>query len=173
MGLKNIFESKGDVVINISKDDGDFLCDVSDHKKLKAAFDEIYKNHGEIDMLITCAGYGISGAIELLKEEDTQKQFDVNFFGTANACKYAIPMMKKKGKMILIASATALFPLPFKAYYCASKAAVDSFAQSLRMELSQTKIQVTSICPGDVKTNFSKKLYKKIVFFPRKFALKK
>jgi len=156
LGLKNIFESKGDVVINISKDDGDFLCDVSDHKKLKAAFDEIYKNHGEIDMLITCAGYGISGAIELLKEEDTQKQFDVNFFGTANACKYAIPMMKKKGKMILIASATALFPLPFKAYYCASKAAVDSFAQSLRMELSQTKIQVTSICPGDVKTNFSK-----------------
>ena len=156
LGLKNIFQKKGDVVVNISKDDGDFLCDVSDHTKLKSIFDEIHKSYGEIDMLITCAGYGISGAIELLKEEDTQKQFDVNFFGTANACKYAIPMMKKKGKMILIASATALFPLPFKAYYCASKAAVDSFAQSLRMELSQTKIQVTSICPGDVKTNFSK-----------------
>lgn len=157
LGLKNIFESKGDKVINISKDESeDYVCDVSDHKKLKEVFDDIYKNYGEIDMLITCAGYGISGAIELLDEDATQKQCDVNFFGTANACKYAIPMMKKNGKMILIASATALFPLPFKAYYCASKAAVDSFAQSLRMELSQTKIQVTSICPGDVRTNFSK-----------------
>lgn len=155
LGLRNIFESKGDLVIDISKDGSDFKCDVADHKKLKSIFEEIYLNHGEIDMLITCAGYGISGAIELLKEDDTKKQFDVNFFGTANACKYAIPMMKKDGKFVIIASATAIFPLPFKAYYCASKAAVDSFAQSLRMELSQTKMQVTSICPGDIKTNFS------------------
>lgn len=154
-GLKEIFEKKGDVVIDISTNGRDYQCDVGDHKKLKKVFDDIYLNHGEIDMLITCAGYGISGAIELLKEEDTKKQFDVNFFGTANACKYVIPMMKKRGKIIIIASATAFFPLPFKAYYCASKSAVDSFAQSLRMELSQTKIQVTSICPGDIRTNFS------------------
>ncbi|MBP3431867.1 MAG: SDR family NAD(P)-dependent oxidoreductase [Clostridia bacterium] len=155
LGLKEKFEKKGDVVIDVSLNGADYQCDVADHKQLKAVFDDIYLNHGEIDILVTCAGYGISGAIELLKEEDTKKQFDVNFFGTANACKYAIPMMKKKGKMVIIASATALFPLPFKAYYCASKAAVDSFAQSLRMELSRTKIQVTSICPGDIKTNFS------------------
>ncbi len=154
-GLKEFFEKKGDVVIDISLNGRDFAADVSDHKRLKEIFDEIYLEHGEIDMLITCAGYGISGAIELLKEKDTQKQLDVNFFGTANACKYAIPMMKEDGKIVIIASATALFPLPFKAYYCASKAAVDSFAQSLRMELSRTKIQVTSICPGDVRTNFT------------------
>ncbi len=154
-GLKEKFEAKGDLVLDISLDGSDYACDVSDHKKLKAVFDEIYKEHGEIDMLITCAGYGLSGAIELLSENETKKQFDVNFFGTANACKYAIPMMKKKGKIIILASATALFPLPFKAYYCASKAAVDSFAQSLRMELSKTNIKVTSICPGDIRTNFS------------------
>lgn len=155
LGLKQYFESIGDIVIDISLDSKENPCDVADYKRLKAVLDEVYLNHGEFDMLITCAGYGISGAIELLKEKDTEKQFDVNFFGTANACKYAIPMMKKDGKIILIASATALFPLPFKAYYCASKAAVDSFAQSLRMELSKTKIQVTSICPGDIRTNFS------------------
>jgi len=155
LGLKEKFEKKGDVVIDISLNGKDYQCDVADHKKLKAVFDDIQLNHGGIDMLITCAGYGVSGAIELLKEESTKKQFDVNFFGTTNACKYAIPMMKKNGKIVIIASATALFPLPFKAYYCASKAAVDSFAQSLRMELSKTDIQVTSICPGDVKTNFS------------------
>ncbi len=154
-GLLEKFEAKGDTVVDISLDGRDFECDVSDHKKLKEVFCEIQEKYGKIDMLITCAGYGISGAIELLDEKDTQKQFDVNFFGTANACKYAIPLLKPHGKIIIIASATALFPLPFKAYYCASKAAVESFAQSLRMELSHTQIQVTSICPGDVKTNFS------------------
>ncbi len=156
LGLKNKFEEKGDIVVGIAKEDADYVCDVADYSQLKSIFEEIEKKYGKIDMLITCAGYGISGAIELLKEEDTKKQFDVNFFGTANACKYAIPMMKDNGKFILIASAAGLFPLPFKAYYCASKSAVDSFAQSLRMELSQTNMQVTSICPGDVKTNFSK-----------------
>ncbi len=155
LGLKEKFEKLGDHVIDISLNGTDYNLDVSDHEKLKSAFDEIYLNFGEIDMLITCAGYGVSGAIELLNESETKKQFDVNFFGTANACKYAIPMMKKNGKIIIIASATAIFPLPFKAYYCASKSAVDSFAHSLRMELSKTSIQVTSICPGDVKTNFS------------------
>lgn len=154
-GLREAFEAKGDVVIDISLDGRDYQVDVADHKKLKAAFDEIYKNHGEIDMLVTSAGYGLGGAIELLKEEDTKKQFDVNFFGTANACKYAIPMMKRNGKIVILASATSLFPVPFKAYYSASKAAVDSFAQCLRMELSRTKIQVTSVCPGDVRTNFT------------------
>lgn len=156
LGLLEKFEQQGDVVIDISKSGRDFQCDVSDSEKLKAVFDEIRRKYGKIDMLITCAGYGISGAIELLDEEPVKKQCDVNFFGTTNACKYAIPMMKDNGKFVIISSATALFPLPFKAYYCASKAAVDSFAQSLRMELSQTKLQVTSICPGDVKTNFSK-----------------
>ncbi len=154
-GLKEKYEEKGDIVLDISLDGSNYACDVSDHAKMKAIFDEIYKEYGEIDMLITCAGYGLSGAIELLDETAAHKQFDVNFFGTANACKYAIPMMKKNGKIILIASATALFPVPFRTYYSASKAAVDNFAQGLRMELAQTEIQVTSICPGDVKTNFT------------------
>lgn len=154
-GLKEAFEKKGDIVVDISRSGNMYKCDVGDAEKLKSVFDDIYLNYGEIDILITNAGYGISGAVELIDEKEAKRQFDVNFFGTSNACKYALPMMKKKGKIVIISSATALFPLPFKAYYCASKAAVDSFAQSLKMELSKTDIEVTSICPGDIKTNFT------------------
>ena len=154
-GLKECFEKKGDKVIDISRNGKDYQCDVADEKKLKAIFDDIYLTHGGIDILITCAGYGVSGAVELISEEEAKRQFDVNFFGTTNACKYALPMMKKKAKIVIISSATAIFPLPFKAYYCASKSAIDSFAQSLKMELSRTDIEVTSICPGDIKTNFT------------------
>ena len=160
-GLKELFEAKGDTVIDISLNGKDYACDVGNDQELKKVFDDIYLNHGEIDILVTCAGYGVSGAVELLPESDSRKEFDVNFFGTANACKYAIPMMKKKSKIVIIASATALFPIPFKTYYCSSKAAVDSFAQCLKMELSKTGIDVTSICPGDIKTNFSKNRVKK------------
>lgn len=160
-GLLETFEAQGDKVIDISLDGRDYQCDVGDDQKLKAVFDDIYLKHGPIDILVTCAGYGLSGAIELLPEADTRKQFDVNFFGTANACKYAIPMMKERSKIVIISSATALFPVPFKAYYCASKAAVHSFAQVLKMELSKTSIQVTSICPGDIKTNFTANRVKK------------
>lgn len=154
-GLKECFEKKGDKVIDISLDGADYKCDVGNDQELKKVFDDIYLNYGEIDILVTCAGYGISGAIELLPEEATRKQFDVNFFGTANACKYAIPMMKKKSKIVIIASASGIFPVPFRTYYSASKAAVNSFAQGLKMELSKTGIDVTSICPGDIRTNFS------------------
>ena len=156
LGLLKHFEEVGDIVIDISRTGRDYQCDVSDSTKLKKVFEDIGLKYGGIDILITCAGYGITGAVELLKEEDAKKEFDVNFFGTANTCKYAIPKMKKESKIILIASIAGLFPIPFKAYYCSSKAAVDSFAQCLRMELSQTGIQVTSICPGDIKTNFTK-----------------
>ena len=154
-GLKESFEKKGDKVIDISLNGSDYKCDVSDQNAMKAVFDDIFLNHGFIDILITSAGYGLSGAIELTDEQEAKKQFDVNFFGTANTVKYALPHMKKNSKIVIIASAAGIFPLPFKAYYCASKSAVNSFAQSLKMELSRTNIDVTSICPGDIRTNFT------------------
>lgn len=155
LGLLNHFEKAGDVVLDISLDGKDYQCDISDQKALKKVVDDIYKTYGNIDILISCAGYGLSGAVELIDESAAKKEFEVNFFGTANLCKYAIPRMNQNGKIILLSSAAALFPVPFKAYYCASKSAVDSFARCLKMELAKTNIQVTSICPGDIRTNFS------------------
>ena len=64
--------------------------------------------------------------------------------------------MSEKGKIINISSACALFPLPFRAFYCSSKAAVSMMSDCLRMELCKTKIQCTAICPCDIKTNFTK-----------------
>ncbi len=161
-GLKERFEKKGDTVIDISLSGKDYQCDVGDDKALKAVFDDIFLKYGNIDILITCAGYGVSGAIELLPEDATRRQFDVNFFGTANACKYALPMMKRNSKIVIISSAAAIFPVPFRTYYSASKSAVNTFAQGLKMELSKAEIDVTSICPGDIRTNFTQnreKLY--------------
>jgi short-subunit dehydrogenase len=68
----------------------------------------------------------------------------------------AIPLMNEGSKIIDISSCCALFAMPFRIHYCASKSAVSMLSYGLRMELSDSKIDVTTICPGDVKTNFIK-----------------
>lgn len=155
-GLKEYFEKKGDRVFDISKTGGEYNCDVKDYNAMKSVFDEIKTKAEHIDMLINCAGFGVSGLIELVPNETAKEIFDVNVFGTLNACKLALPLMGTEGKIINIASVLALFPVPYRGYYCASKAAVASLSDSLRLELSGTKIQVCTLYPGDIKTNFTK-----------------
>ena len=158
--LKEFYAKQGDIVLNISRnagqDDFNFSCDISNYNNLENVFKEIIQKYTHIDILINCAGYGISGASELISDEDSKKIFDVNFFGTYKLIKLCLPYMKANGKIINISSACALFPLPYRTLYCASKSAVTMFSECLRMELLPTKIQVTNICPGDIKTNFTK-----------------
>ena len=156
LGLKKYFESQGDRVFDISKSNGEYVCDVKNFEDMKKVFEDISKKIEHLDILINCAGYGVSGLIELVPNEVSHDIFDVNVFGTLNACKLALPLMKNEGKIINISSVLALFPVPYRGYYCASKAAVASLSDSLRMELSGTKIQVCTLYPGDIKTNFSK-----------------
>ena len=158
--LKKMYKEQGDIVINLSLDasgDDDNIClDVSSEQDVKDAFKSIYDKYKKIDVLINCAGYGVFGAIELLPEEKCRKIFDVNFFGTLWCCREALKYMDKGSRIINISSACAIFPLPFRSMYCASKSAVSMMSFGLGMELKDSGISVTAICPGDIKTNFSK-----------------
>lgn len=154
-GFKEYYEAKGHKVYNISREEADFNCDVTDFNAIKNAFAEIGKN-GKIDMLISCAGFGGSGAVELTEHEKVQAIYDVNIIGTINCIQACIPLMENSGKIINISSAMALFPIPFRGFYASSKSAIITLTDALRMELSSTKIQVTALCPSDIKTNFTK-----------------
>ena len=161
--LKNHYLSEGHNVIGISLADDDYNCDVSNFEEMKTIFEDISKKIDKIDILIPCAGFGLSGAIELIDNNQIQKEYDVNVMGTVNAIQCALPIMRENGRIINISSACALFPLPFRAYYCSSKSAVSMLSDCLRMELSKTKIQSTAICPCDIKTNFTKNRAKSFV----------
>ena len=154
--LRKYFEEKGDIVIGISLADDDYNCDISNNDEVKNIFQQIAQKHSQIDMLINCAGFGIYGAIELIDNAKVQKQYDVNVMGTVNAIQNCLPLMSEKGKIINFSSVCALYPIPFRSYYCSTKAAVSMLSDCLRMELSRTKIQSTAICPGEIKTNFTK-----------------
>lgn len=161
--ISKIYKNNGDIVCvlayDISKNDDEkdlYCCDVTNEEQVKRCIEKIGNKYQKIDIVINCAGYGIAGALELTPTENAKKQFDTNFFGTYCINKYAIPFMKEKSCIVNLSSACALFALPYRGLYCSSKVAVDMYSKCLRMELAPSKIKVISICPGDVKTNFSK-----------------
>lgn len=158
---REMFEQRGDVVCALARhDDGQskhfYACDVSNEAAVKDVLNQIGKKFGKIDILINNAGYGISGALELVQSEQIRGMFDVNLFGTIYCYKYALKYMPVGSKVINISSACALFPLPYRGYYCSSKAAVSMLSQCMRMECKPLGIDVVAVCPGDVKTNFTK-----------------
>ena len=159
--LADVYRKRGDKVFVFARDvekdtEEEIKVDVCDEQNVKAAVDYVGKKCKTIDIVVNCAGYGLAGAVELTPLEDAKRQFDTNFFGTFLVDKYAIPYMKKGSVIVNISSACALFALPYRGFYCASKSAVCLFSESLSIELAPSGIKVVSICPGDVKTNFCK-----------------
>lgn len=152
-----LYRADGNTVIGIARSavEPDVKGDVTDFESIRAAVDEIGGKYGRIDTVIACAGGGLSGATELLPIEQVQNQTDLNYTGALNLVQASLKYMGEGGKVVFISSACALFALPFRATYCAAKAAVNMAAFGLYMELKKHGIAVSSICPGDIKTNFT------------------
>ena len=159
--LKHRFEKDGNIVYALSLSNNDnesnFIeCNITNNEQIQTAVDIIYKKHGKIDVLVNNAGYGLFGAAELLPTEQVEKQMNTNFLGAYMMSKECLKYMKPGAKIINISSACALFPLPYRSMYCVSKAAVSMLSDCLKMELKPLGIDVTAICPGDIKTTFIK-----------------
>ena len=143
---------------NIPNDNINYIkTDVTNEENVKASVDQIINNEGRIDIVINCAGYGISGAVEFTETKDAKAQFDVNFFGMVNVNKAVIPYMRKQGvgRIVNISSVAAVAHIPFQTYYSASKAAIESYTCALDNELKPFGISVTAIQPGDICTEFT------------------
>ncbi len=131
--------------------------DITDVAQVKAAIETIVAEKGRIDVLVNNAGMGISGAIEDTDITAVKKIFDVNFFGSLYAIQAVLPYMRKQnfGTIINMSSAAAPLSLPFQAFYSATKSAIMSVTEALRIEVKPFNIKVTSLLPGDVKTDFT------------------
>ncbi len=158
----DMYRAKGETVINLSREkeigyeEYSIVCDVSKEDMVQSAFKIIGEKYGKIDILINCAGFGVSGALELIPSDTFKNIMDVNLMGVYYCSKYALPFMTKGAKIINISSALGLWSVPFRGMYCTSKAAVLSFTYAQRLELCEAGIDVCAICPGDVKSNFCK-----------------
>ncbi len=111
---------------------------------------------GVIDVLINNAGAAIPGAVEDLRSEALRRQFEVNVFGTLSLTRAVLPYMRQQqgGRLIFLSSILAILTTQCRGAYCASKHALEAFVRALRMELSDTNINVVSFRPGAVRTQF-------------------
>lgn len=131
--------------------------DVTDEEAVIKAVNEILDEQGKIDLLVNCAGFGISGAVEFTKLEDAKAQFDVNFFGMVNCSKALIKIMRGQGygRIVNISSVAAPIPIPFQTYYSASKAAINSYTCATANEVRPYGISMCAIQPGDIASGFT------------------
>ena len=129
-------------------------ADVSDFASICSAVEQLTAKLGPVDRVIANAGVGESlpadhpGHVANL-DETTR----INFLGTAYTFQAALPAMLARGSghLVAIASLAAYKGVPGAAAYCASKAAVFTYCESLRIEL-RGRVQVTCVCPGFVAT---------------------
>ena len=71
------------------------MCvDVIDEASVQEAVGQILLERGSIEILVNCAGFGISGAVEFTESEQANAQFNVNFFGTVNVSRAVLPSMR-------------------------------------------------------------------------------
>ncbi len=132
-------------------------ADVTDEAAMLSAAAEVYAQSGHIDILVCCAGYGISGAVEFTALEDAKRQLDVNFFGTVNAVKAVLPYMREagRGRIVCTSSVAGAIPIPFQTYYSVSKAAINAYIRALRCEIKPFGITACAVMPGDINTGFT------------------
>lgn len=132
-------------------------CDVTEVSSVKQAVQTVLTHADTIDVLISNAGYGISGAIEFTALEDAKRQMDVNFFGAVNAVQAVLPHMRERreGRILFTSSVAAVLPVPYQAFYSASKAAINAMALALANEVREFNIRVGYLMPGDVATGFT------------------
>ena len=133
-----------------------FCCDVSSEDEVIKTVERIVQETGRLDLVINCAGMGISGALEFTDVQQARNLFDINFFGTVNVNKACIPYLREtKGRIINISSVAGVVPIPFQSFYSASKAAINSYSLALANELKPFGISVCAVMPGDTATGFT------------------
>ena len=111
---------------------------------------------GQLDLLFNNAGFGVVGAIEDIPVEALNYQFQINVFAVHQLTRLAVVHMRQqgRGRIIQNSSVLGLVTLPYRGAYCASKHALESLTDALRMELVATNIQVALIEPGAINTHF-------------------
>jgi NAD(P)-dependent dehydrogenase (short-subunit alcohol dehydrogenase family) len=153
LGLIDIDEAE---LVALSQElPGSVACplDVRDEPALAEALTDIARARGPLTGLVTSAG--IAGAISPVEElRGIEELLAVNFVGTANAVKHAVPLIRQAGggAIVCVASAAAFVGTPKLAAYAASKAAIIAFAKCAAVELASDHIRVNTVCPGIVDT---------------------
>lgn len=136
-----------------------FPLDIADPTSIDVIFEKIQTEVGSIDILVNNAGFGIFEDFVEIKMALAKKMFEVNILGMMLFTqKAAIQMIQQgHGHIINIASMAGKMATAKSTVYSATKFAVLGFSNALRLELKPAGIQVTTVNPGPIRTEFFEK----------------
>ena len=134
--------------------------DVTDRDQIGRLAAETLAAWGRVDALVNNAGLGYEAAVADLDPRKLREQVAVNLVAVIECSQAILPTMiaQHSGYIINLASIAGLIGLPKSSVYCATKAGVIGFSESLRREMRPHGIHVTAFCPGFVATDFSPRL---------------
>lgn len=135
-----------------------YVLDVRDRKAVAAFGERVAADHGAPDILINNAGLARGLApIQSGDIDDWEEMLDTNVKGLLYVTRAILPLMvaRDAGHVVNIGSVAGLWTYPSGNVYCASKFAVDAITQGTSLDLVGTRIRVTEIDPGAVRTNFT------------------
>ena len=132
-----------------------FRSDVSDPKAIATLFENVTKQIPELNILVNNAG--IMRKINVHEAgslEDITREIEINLSGPIRMVKQFLPHLKTKSEaaIINVSSGLAFVPLPISPVYCATKAGLHSFTESLRVQLKNTKVKVFELAPPATQT---------------------
>ena len=130
--------------------------DVTSDSSVNAGVQDAINQLGGLDAVVNNAGLGVIGLQELFSIDDFKKVYEVNVFGVQRVIKAALPHLRAQGSGLLITVSSLLgrMNLPFYGPYNSTKWAVESIAESYRMELSALGIDSVVVEPGGFATSF-------------------
>lgn len=130
--------------------------DVSDQAACQRLIDDCMEQFGSVYAVFANAGYGEESAVHDMSDEAVREMFEINFFGTLNTIRPALPHMRSvgAGHVLICSSCVAKFPMPYFSIYSATKAAQHHISRAMALELKAAGIHVSSIHPVGTKTEF-------------------
>jgi short-subunit dehydrogenase len=130
------------------------VADVADRLGLREAVEEVARALGPVDLMVANAGVGVPTTLEPVNIEVVEETIRVNVLGVIYAIDAVLPSMleRKAGQIAAISSLAGYKGMPGESAYCASKAAVNSYMEALRVQVRGRGLTISTICPGFIRT---------------------
>ena len=131
-----------------------FPLDVTEIDKCKIVAKNIINQFGDINICVFGTGMHDPKSEKTFNLDKIRKIMEVNYFGTMNSINsiYEFFSEKKNGQISIVSSVAGYRGLPAAGAYCASKAALTSFAESLNFDMQNKNVRISLISPGFIKT---------------------
>ena len=131
-------------------------CDVRNREEVDRALALTLHHFDRVDVWVNNAGVGIRDTVAEMEMSACRDLFETNFFGAVNCLQAVVPTMRAAGggTIVNVSSVAGHVPVALLAPYSATKFALNAIGKGARVELKRDNINVLTVCPGYVQTEF-------------------